>query len=68
MPTQLLSTADVGRRLDVSRERARQLIASDDFPAPVQQVGRTRLWDPADIERWIGEHRPDDVRRDDELP
>ncbi len=65
MPTQLISTSDIGRRLGVSRERARQLINGEGFPEPVQEVGRTRLWDPADIERWIETNRPADVRGGD---
>lgn len=58
----LWSTSDIGRRLGLSRERARQLINTDGFPIHAQQTGRTRLWDPEVVERWITEHRPGDTK------
>lgn len=64
VPTQLWSTSDIGNRIGVSRERARQLIAGPDFPDPVQATGRTRLWDPDDVEAWITEHRPEATHDD----
>lgn len=62
LPARLWSTSDIARRLHVSRERARQLIASATFPVPEHQTGRTRLWDPDLVERWIAEHRPGDAK------
>jgi hypothetical protein len=55
----LWSTGDVARRLGVSTERARQLSHRDDFPAHVQQARHIRLWRAADVEAWIGAHRPE---------
>lgn len=62
LPVRLWSTSDIARRLGVSRERARQLIASADFPAHEHETGRTRLWNPDLVERWIAEHRPGDAK------
>ncbi len=62
LPVRLWSTSDIARRLGVGRERARQLIASAAFPAPEHQTGRTRLWNPDLVERWIAEHRPSDAK------
>jgi hypothetical protein len=46
-----LTLAAIGRYLNVSPERARQVANSDPtFPAPVQD--RPRRWRRADIEEW----------------
>lgn len=50
----------------VSTTRATQIVSRPGFPAPVAVVasGRVRVWDRADVEAWIAEHRP--TQRDDE--
>lgn len=56
----LLHLAAIGRRLGLSRERARQIADSDPtFPEPAHRIGRMRLWNATDIETWITEHRPE---------
>ncbi|ADP84394.1 DNA-binding protein [Pseudofrankia inefficax] len=59
MSDDVWTTGDIGRRLGISAERARQLSHRDGFPAPSVAHGKVRLWRPADVEQWIGEHRPD---------
>ncbi|ONH55433.1 RNA polymerase subunit sigma-70 [Frankia sp. CcI49] len=56
---QLWTTKDIGARLGISRERARQLSHDEAFPAPIGRVGHIRMWSADDIERWAGENRPD---------
>jgi len=62
MSDDLWSTGDIGSRLGISAERARQLSHRDSFPAPVVDRGKVRLWRPDAVEAWITEHRPDKAR------
>ena len=55
---QLLTGADVARRLCVSRERVRQLAVRDDFPSPLGRVGNYIVWRADDVEQWIAANRP----------
>ena len=65
----LLSTGDIAARLGVTRQWAvKKAVNRDDFPAPAQQTGRTRLWRAADVETWIAEHRPDADREPEPRP
>ncbi|ETA00143.1 RNA polymerase subunit sigma-70 [Frankia sp. CcI156] len=54
----LWTTGDIGRRLGITAERARQLSHRPDFPAPHIDQGTVRLWQPADVETWITQYRP----------
>ena len=47
-----LRLKDLATALDVTPQRVRQLIEQEDFPAPVAVIGRSRLWDRADVEAW----------------
>lgn len=49
---QLLTGADVARRLGLSRERVRQLAQRDDFPQPLGRVGNYIVWRAEEIEAW----------------
>ena len=49
---ELVTGADVGRRLGISRERVRQLAKREDFPEPVGQLGTYVVWRWQDVERW----------------
>src|SRR5436309_3971175 len=52
--TDLVSGAEIGRRLGVSRERVRQW-ASDpkhDFPESLGRVGGAKLWRWSDVLEW----------------
>jgi len=48
----LVTGADVARRLQISRERVRQLAERDDFPQPVGRLGSYIIWRWSDIEPW----------------
>jgi predicted DNA-binding transcriptional regulator AlpA len=49
---ELVTGADIGRRLGISRERVRQLAKREDFPEPVGHLGTYVIWRWADVERW----------------
>lgn len=47
---ELVSGAEVARRIGLSRERVRQIV--DRLPTPVARVGSTRVWRWGDIADW----------------
>lgn len=50
----MLRVADIARRLALSEDHVRErLVTRADFPAPAFQMGRTRRWEAAHVERWI---------------
>jgi hypothetical protein len=49
---ELVTAAEIGRRLDVSRQRAQQLSQQPGFPEPLGRVGNYVVYRWADIERW----------------
>src|SRR2546426_371242 len=48
----LVTGADVARRLGVSRERIRQLAERDIFPDPIGRLGNYVVWRWTDIDAW----------------
>ena len=52
---ELITTADIARLLDVSPQRAHQLVRLERFPRPVGRVGSSTVWRASDIERWRGQ-------------
>jgi prophage regulatory protein len=56
MTTQLLEDlvtgAEVARRLKLSRERVRQLAQRPDFPEPLGRVGQAVVWRWPDVDEW----------------
>ena len=48
----LVSAAEIARRLSLTRERVRQLAATETFPTPLGRIGRSHIWRWADVERW----------------
>jgi predicted DNA-binding transcriptional regulator AlpA len=59
MPRRLYGSQELQERLGVSRTRVRQLTALPSFPAPIDVIAAGKVWDAAEVERWIREHRPD---------
>jgi hypothetical protein len=62
--TDLVSGADIGRRLGLSRERVRQLAGRESFPEPLGRLGRAKVWRWEEVERWAvscgrGDQLPD---------
>lgn len=59
MSDELVTGAEIARRLGVSRERVRQW-ASDSrygFPADLGRFGSAKVWRWADVARWNEERR-----------
>jgi len=52
MAAELVSGAEIGRRLGVSREAVRQWRHRPGFPEPLGRVGRAVVWDWATVHRW----------------
>jgi predicted DNA-binding transcriptional regulator AlpA len=48
----LVTGADIGRRLSLSTQRVHQLAEALDFPQPLGRVGKAIVWRWADVERW----------------
>lgn len=56
--TELVSGAEIGRRLGVSRETVRQWRARPGFPEPLGEVGRSVVWDWGAVSGWASRERP----------
>lgn len=52
MAVELVSGAEIGRRLGVSREAVRQWRDRPGFPKPLARVGRSVVWDWKHIDAW----------------
>ena len=64
---EIVSGAEIGRRLGVSREAVRLWRRLPEFPEPVGRVGQAVAWEWEDVRRWADEHpsprRAREVRR-----
>lgn len=58
VPEDLVSGAEIGRRLGVSREAVRKWgkAPERDFPAPLARVGRSLVWDWSAVKTWADVH------------
>jgi prophage regulatory protein len=54
----LIGTAEIRARLNVSRQRADQITSHRAFPAPVVSLVGGRVWLRQDVEAWLSERRP----------
>jgi len=52
---EIVSGAEIGRRLGVSREAVRLWRQRPGFPEPVGKVGRAIAWNWEDVRRWAAE-------------
>lgn len=50
--TELMGLTEIGRMLDVSKQRAGQLAQREDFPAPLSRLAQGPVWRRADVEAW----------------
>jgi predicted DNA-binding transcriptional regulator AlpA len=57
----LMGTAEITRRLGISRQRAHQITNLPTFPTPVASLQLGRIWAARDVEEWVAEHRPRDI-------
>jgi predicted DNA-binding transcriptional regulator AlpA len=48
----LVTGAEIGRRLGITRARVSQLAGEDGFPEPLGRVGNSVVWRWRDVERW----------------
>ena len=57
--TELVTGAEIGRRLGVSRERVRQWAANErlGFPAPTGRVGQSTVWEWALVTAWAANRK-----------
>lgn len=64
-PQEVVMGGEVARRLQLSRERVRQMTESNKFPRPLMQTGRDRVWRWGDIALWaqLNERRTKVPRR-----
>jgi hypothetical protein len=59
---ELVTAADIGRRIGVSTQRAHQLAELDEFPDPLGKVGRSKVWRWNDVARWQRGRAANEIR------
>lgn len=59
----LCSASDLGRRWNMSRARAHELVGYDGFPAPVGFVGGNPVWLFDEADEWRERRRAEHDRR-----
>lgn len=48
----LVTGAELGRRLGISTQRVHQLAERPDFPQPIGRVGNSVVWRWSDVDEW----------------
>lgn len=48
----VVTAAAIAERLGVSRARVSTMTARNDFPAPIDTLGQTKIWLWADVQAW----------------
>lgn len=51
-PDELVNGGEIARRLQISRERLRQLVTEGRMPRPVAETERDRIWRWGDVAEW----------------
>lgn len=54
----LVDRGELGRRWGISRTRVAQLLAADDFPEPVAEIGGRPVWSAFRVDAWRDSRRP----------
>lgn len=57
-PSKHVGITEVGTMLGVSKQRASQIVNSDGFPAPADELAQGRIWTRRKVEAWARKHRP----------
>jgi predicted DNA-binding transcriptional regulator AlpA len=57
-PEDLAGVAEIAKMLGVSRPTASRYVDRDDFPEPVGQLLRGRVWLRADVQAWAKANLP----------
>lgn len=52
-----VTQSDIARRHGVTRQAVAQWLALPGWPTPLIDVGRTRLWDAAEVDAWVSVRR-----------
>lgn len=55
----LMGTAEIALRLNLSKSRTHQLVNQKGFPDPAAVLVMGMVWETADVEAWIRANRPD---------
>jgi len=50
----------------ISKQRVYQITGRRGFPLPVAELAQGKVWNRADVEAWIREHRPELADREDD--
>jgi prophage regulatory protein len=50
--TRLVGAQEIGRMLNVNRQRVNQLAATTEFPAPLAVLAMGKVWAANDVEAW----------------
>jgi predicted DNA-binding transcriptional regulator AlpA len=53
----LMGAAEIGARLNVSRQRVQQIVARPDFPKPAKELAMGKVWLTSEVEAWISRNR-----------
>ena len=48
----VVAQQEIGVMLDLSKRRVTQLIAREDFPAPIAQLSVSRIWSYEQVKSW----------------
>jgi prophage regulatory protein len=65
---ELVSTVEIARMFDITRQRVDKLSRRADFPEPVASLAIGRVWDRSDIVRWAQEDGRSLSENDDDQP
>lgn len=55
----LMGAAEIGRRLQLSKQRTYILIGRKGFPDPQAELAMGKVWLTDDVEAWIAQNRPE---------
>jgi len=55
--SQYVGLHELAELLNVSRQRADQLVRYQGFPAPVAELKAGRIWRRSQVDKWIKENR-----------
>lgn len=62
-PIAVVGVTEIAQALGVTKQRAHQLVARPDFPAPAAKLAQGSIWRTSDARRWVKLHRPDHANR-----
>lgn len=54
----LMGVSEIAERLQLGRDRAREIAARRDFPAPRWRLTMGQVWLADDVDAWVAANRP----------